>query len=491
MGSVNEVFRTSTKAETKRYSHSMPRVDGIRPRQVCDLPATRARRSPSPSSATRKDMEMVLRRLQRQPRQLPGAAGQPPEVRVLHGAQHDTEVIMYELMRPFGGRASPTWARSSPVSRASSTAPTTSCSSTRRATSWCCGTPMGFRPLSLHGLGPFRSSQPREQRPRQLRVRRLQAPGTRLHDNGQQARGQDREASARSLRGRPTACSSGCTSQTWLRHRGKPVYTTRRRLGIELAEDGAHRLNGDDYVVLFTCRRLPPRRLRYAEQVGMPCRRASSEQARREDVHRRKGNRRTRSSSSSRYCARNQGQEAHSGGRQIVRGNTKQRLVRFCGAARCKGGHLRISCPPIVSPCFYGIDMSTFDELIAARNVKDPVSGRQRRKQRLIASEGGADSTSYQTTKNSLKSIGLPKGDLCMASSRRLPEPVRQALCRVAIENAQEQDHASRAYDRPFRRTLWYPSGIAGKFKCYKYTFPFNFTMKSGGGLGARGFLHV
>lgn len=50
----------------------------------------------------------------------------------------------------------------------------------------------------------------------------------------------------------------------------------------------------------------------------------------------------------------------------IVRGTTSKRIVRMLREAGAKEVHVRISSPPIKYPCFYGIDMSTSDELIAA-----------------------------------------------------------------------------------------------------------------------------
>ena len=51
----------------------------------------------------------------------------------------------------------------------------------------------------------------------------------------------------------------------------------------------------------------------------------------------------------------------------IVRGNTTGQLVDMLYKAGAREVHLRISSPPIRFPCFYGIDMATRDELIAAR----------------------------------------------------------------------------------------------------------------------------
>src|SRR5699024_4951855 len=50
----------------------------------------------------------------------------------------------------------------------------------------------------------------------------------------------------------------------------------------------------------------------------------------------------------------------------IVRGTTSKRIVRLLKEAGAKEVHVRIASPTIVSPCYYGIDMSTKEELIAA-----------------------------------------------------------------------------------------------------------------------------
>ena len=89
----------------------------------------------------------------------------------------------------------------------------------------------------------------------------------------------------------------------------------------------------------------------------------------------------------------------------IVRGTTLKNLIAYIRAnGSPKEIHVRVSCPPIMHPCFYGIDMSTRKELIAAR-----------KKEKEIAEEIGADSVRYQDIDGMVKSIGLPKNDLCMA----------------------------------------------------------------------------
>ena len=56
----------------------------------------------------------------------------------------------------------------------------------------------------------------------------------------------------------------------------------------------------------------------------------------------------------------------------IVRGTTSRNRIDAIRAAGPKEIHMRISCPPIVSPCFYGIDFPSKNELIAAsKSVKE------------------------------------------------------------------------------------------------------------------------
>jgi len=51
----------------------------------------------------------------------------------------------------------------------------------------------------------------------------------------------------------------------------------------------------------------------------------------------------------------------------LVRGTTSRKIVQLCRGAGAKEVHLRISCPPTIGPCHYGIDTPRRDELIAAR----------------------------------------------------------------------------------------------------------------------------
>ncbi|MBI3679294.1 MAG: amidophosphoribosyltransferase [Acidobacteria bacterium] len=57
----------------------------------------------------------------------------------------------------------------------------------------------------------------------------------------------------------------------------------------------------------------------------------------------------------------------------IVRGTTSRKIVRMVRNAGAREVHLRISCPPTVSPCFYGVDTPTKSELIAANHSVEEI----------------------------------------------------------------------------------------------------------------------
>ncbi len=57
----------------------------------------------------------------------------------------------------------------------------------------------------------------------------------------------------------------------------------------------------------------------------------------------------------------------------LVRGTTSRKIVRMVRGAGAREVHLRISCPPTVSPCFYGVDTPSLAELIAANNTVEEI----------------------------------------------------------------------------------------------------------------------
>src|SRR6185437_13509258 len=57
----------------------------------------------------------------------------------------------------------------------------------------------------------------------------------------------------------------------------------------------------------------------------------------------------------------------------IIRGTTSRKIIRMVRAAGAKEVHLRISCPPTTSPCFYGVDTPSKKDLIAANNSVEEI----------------------------------------------------------------------------------------------------------------------
>lgn len=91
----------------------------------------------------------------------------------------------------------------------------------------------------------------------------------------------------------------------------------------------------------------------------------------------------------------------------IVRGTTSRRIVRMLKAAGAKEVHVRIASPALQHPCYYGIDMSTRDELIAANNTLDE-----------IAEIIGADSLAYLSEEGLERAIireDVPNQGICKA----------------------------------------------------------------------------
>jgi amidophosphoribosyltransferase len=108
----------------------------------------------------------------------------------------------------------------------------------------------------------------------------------------------------------------------------------------------------------------------------------------------------------------------------IVRGTTSRSRVKTLRDAGAKQIHMRISCPPIVSPCYYGIDFPTKKELIAAnktvKRIKDFI---------------GLDSLKYLSLNGMLKAMPLPGNRFCTACfTGRYPCKVPKKLSKEILE---------------------------------------------------------
>jgi len=86
----------------------------------------------------------------------------------------------------------------------------------------------------------------------------------------------------------------------------------------------------------------------------------------------------------------------------IVRGTTSRKIVRLVREAGATEVHVRISCPPTISPCYYGVDTPRREELIAANNSVEEI------RQYL-----GADSLGYVSLPSLRAAVQDTKGNFC------------------------------------------------------------------------------
>ncbi len=134
----------------------------------------------------------------------------------------------------------------------------------------------------------------------------------------------------------------------------------------------------------------------------------------------------------------------------IVRGTTSRRIVSFLKrVGKAKEVHIRVSCPPIRAPCFYGIDMSTVKELLVPKYDKNIGSDSISEKAcKRIAKSLGADSVIYQTIPRLIKSIGLPRNNLCLAClNGKYPTPCGRRMYIKALNDFKLRKKVKRSYE--------------------------------------------
>ena len=88
----------------------------------------------------------------------------------------------------------------------------------------------------------------------------------------------------------------------------------------------------------------------------------------------------------------------------IVRGTTMRKIVQLVRNAGAKEVHVRVGSPPIIAPCYFGIDMKTRDQFAATGRTVEEIG-------KMIT----ADSLGYISVEGLVDAIGLPAGDLCLA----------------------------------------------------------------------------
>ena len=110
----------------------------------------------------------------------------------------------------------------------------------------------------------------------------------------------------------------------------------------------------------------------------------------------------------------------------IVRGTTTRQLVQMLFDAGAAEVHVRVSSPPIVSPCFYGIDMPDEDELAAARRSVEE-----------MREHIGATSLHYLSVEGMQAATELPEDAVCRACfTREYPTRVPEKAAKLRFEAA-------------------------------------------------------
>lgn len=111
----------------------------------------------------------------------------------------------------------------------------------------------------------------------------------------------------------------------------------------------------------------------------------------------------------------------------VVRGTTTRSKMRALRKAGAREIHLRVSCPPIRHPCFYGIDFPTSEELIAHNRTVEQIRDFLE-----------VDSLAYLTLEGLLSCMKLPKDDYCTACwSGHYKVPIDQPQSKFSFERDQ------------------------------------------------------
>jgi amidophosphoribosyltransferase len=120
-------------------------------------------------------------------------------------------------------------------------------------------------------------------------------------------------------------------------------------------------------------------------------------------------------------------------------------LSRIRELGRAREIHVRVACPPIIAPCFYGIDMSTIHELFAPKFLENgalTLAGQAR-----MADHLGANSLRYLPVDSIARAIGLDTTQLCQACiTSKYPTPHGQQLYQIALDNVRG-DGSRRTYE--------------------------------------------
>ncbi len=215
---------------------------------------------------------------------------------------------------------------------------------------------------------------------------------------------------------------------------GRSVYETRKRCGEELARIETQNINDKEWVVIPVPNTARPIANSYAKAIGVP--QIFDEGL----IAYGKGRTFIDEGDRSKKVKRKflpipsviKGKKVIVIDDSIVRSATMATLIKY--HLRKLGGakevHVRIATPPIVAPCYYGIDMRSFEELIAApyqEHINNGIISEKAEEE--IARIINADSLKFITHDGLVSAIGKDRDSLCMAClNRQYPTPTGQAL---------------------------------------------------------------
>jgi amidophosphoribosyltransferase len=122
----------------------------------------------------------------------------------------------------------------------------------------------------------------------------------------------------------------------------------------------------------------------------------------------------------------------------VVRGDTTKVIIEKLRKAGAKKVYLFVTFPRIIGPCFYGIDMSTYGQLVGSRHNAEEIA-------QII----GADAVCYQSIEGLIRATGQTEDQLCMACiTGKYPTPCAQKMADIMKKRFQEgYEEKTRIYE--------------------------------------------
>lgn len=235
----------------------------------------------------------------------------------------------------------------------------------------------------------------------------------------------------------------------------RSVYLSRTALGVELAqaerEFGQVDIDRDDTIIVPVPDTSKAAADSMAFELSIPCQEGliRNRYAGRTFIE---GGRARKAKAASKYTPL---REVLEGKRvilvedSIVRSTTMNVLLdRIRDVGGAKEIHVRVACPPIIAPCFYGIDMSTIDQLIAPKyfSVRGELTPEA---QQRLADDLGADTLRYLPVEAIARAIGKPSEHLCQACvTGKYPTQCGQHLYQIALDNRGSKVDSKRTYEQ-------------------------------------------